>query len=354
LLEESFPNILVESCIKEYKEDIMPAEVDSMFWTGQVPWHGLGTELDNPATSEEAIIAAGLDWEVKCGDIVVSDKEGPIEIPNHYCTVRMDNRVPLGIVGRLYTPVQNKEAFGFFDSIVGEKKAIYHVAGALGKGETIWILAKLPEDIRITGTDDIINKYLLLTNKHDGTMSLRMFFTPIRVVCQNTLSAAMSVRKGGEGISLRHFPDIHKKAELARRALGIALDYYRDLGEAFNALARYQVKQEWLDTYIDAVMPSPPEKEPSTRLLNIREGMKARFESASNSLPGIKGTAWAAYNCVTEYVDHFRKVPKMEVDKTRRLESIWIGSGAMIKERALGIALQMIDSNGMPLVSLEG
>jgi len=326
----------------------MSANIDSLAYAGEVPWHGPGHKLNNPATSEEAIIAAGLDWEVKCGNIVVSDFDDQkigrgIVIPNYFCTVRMDKRIPLGIVGRLYTPIQNKEAFGFFDSIVGEKKAIYHVAGALGKGETIWILAKLPGDIRIVGTDDITNKYLLLTNTHSGARSLRMFFTPIRVVCQNTLSSALSVRKVGEGITIRHFPDIYKKVDQAQVALGLALNYYDDLSEAFNALARVNINQNWLDEYIDQVMPPPQDKEPSTRLLNIRNDMKGCFDSASNRLPGIRGTAWAAYNSVTEYVDHFRKVPKLKKDKTRRLESIWVGSGAQIKERALDTALNKIE-----------
>ena len=325
----------------------MSAEVDSCFYYGQVPWHGLGTELDNPATSAEAIAAAKLDWKVECHPLTteIPAVEGvrkhpkKITIPEKYCTVRVDKGVPLGIVGRLYTPLQNSEAFSFFDSVVGEKLAMYHVAGSLGIGETIWILAKLPNDIRIVGTDDITHKYLLLTNKHDGTMSLRMFFTPIRVVCQNTLSAALSVRKAGEGIALRHFPDIHKKAEFARKTLGMAINYYDDLSEAFNALARFEVSESWLTDYVEAVMPNLTNKEASTRLINIREGMRGCFESESNLLPGIQGTAWAAYNAVTEFVDHRRKVPKLDQDLTRRLESIWLGSGAVIKERALEIAL---------------
>jgi len=333
----------------------MSHNVSELMYYGTVPWHGIGTELDHPATSEEAIAAAGLDWEVKCGIISVTDTDEkgavkPIVVPNHFCTVRMDNQTPLGIVGRLYTPVQNRQAFAFFDSVVGEKKAIYHVAGSLGIGETVWILAKLPDDIRIVGTDDIVTKYLLLTNRHDGTMSLRMFFTPVRVVCQNTLSAALSARKAGDGVVLRHFPDIHKKVDQARATLGIAMEYYKDLSEAFNFLARQQVTETWLKDYVDKVMPTPADRDASTRLLNIRSGMVERFESPSNSLMGIKGTAWAAYNSVTEYVDHIRKVPKLEKDKTRRLESIWLGSGAQIKERALGIALESVGADTMPTV----
>lgn len=326
----------------------MSHNIDSIMYTGEKPWHKLGAELQNPATSEEAIIAAGLNWKVEVCNLGYSNESKWHKIPEQFATVRTDKMVPLGIVGRLYTPIQNIEAFNFFDAIVGEKKAIYHVAGALGKGETVWMLAKLPDDIRITGTDDIINKYLLLVNSHDATRSLRMFFTPIRVVCQNTLSAALSVRKSGEGVALRHFPDIQLKVEQARKTLSIAVNYYKELSEAFNALARYEIKEGWLDQYLAFVMPVTDNGEASTRMLNIRAGMRDCFDSVSNSLPGIKGTAWAAYNSVTEYVDHHREIPKLDRDRTRYLENIWMGSGAQIKERALHIALKQIGISQIP------
>lgn len=328
----------------------MAHNINSIAWYGEVPWHKLGTEVKQAMTSAEAIVEAKLDWEVKCGSISVMDTDleskefgKEITIPNHFCTVRMDTRQPLGIVGKLYTPIQNKDAFSFFDALVGEKKAMYHVAGALGQGETVWILAKLPDDIRIEGTDDITNKFLLLTNNHNGTRSLRMFFTPIRVVCQNTLTAALDARGNGEGVVLRHFPDIHKRVAQAQEILGIITHKYEYLNVAFNALAKVQVDEPWLKSYIEKVMPIPPgAKEASVRLANIRQGMLDTFESACNMLPGIKGTAWAAYNAVTEFVDHTRIIPKTEKDHTRRLESIWTGSGAVIKERALNTALETI------------
>jgi hypothetical protein len=124
---------------------------------------------------------------------------------------------------------------------------------------------------------------------------------------------------------------------------------YKQLAEAFNLLARYNVDVKWLTDYLENVMPDQ-NNGASTRMSNIREGMKERFESASNSLPGIAGTAWAAYNSVTEYVDHFRSIPKVEHDASRRLESIWMGSGAVIKERALSVALKSIGQDKMPYV----
>jgi len=128
----------------------MPANINSMMYVGQKPWHGLGTKLEKVATSEEAIIAAGLDWKVTKEPLFL--KNGTM-IESSYATVREDNHNVLGVVGRVYEPLQNKGAFQFFDAVVGIKEAMYHTAGALGNGECVWILAKLPGVVRVVGDD---------------------------------------------------------------------------------------------------------------------------------------------------------------------------------------------------------
>lgn len=165
----------------------------AMMYTGEVPWHRLGTRLDEPATAHEAINAAGLDYEVELTRLVTVND---IPIPHKLAVVREDSHAILGVVGNTYRPVQNRECFGFLDAVVADGSLRYHTAGALGKGERVWMLAKLPDDIRVKNSDDITEKYLLLSNSHDGSSSLRVFFTPIRVVCANTLAIAERTQLG--------------------------------------------------------------------------------------------------------------------------------------------------------------
>jgi phage/plasmid-like protein (TIGR03299 family) len=143
----------------------------SMMYVGKEPWHGLGTKLDGPVTSEEAIKAANLDWVVEKKPLVAYDGKHAHPVGNRYAIVRKDcygqPKPVFGIVGADYTPLQNRDAFAFFDRIVGRGAAIYHTAGALGDGERVWMLAKLPNPIHVAG-DDVTDKFLLLSNSHDG------------------------------------------------------------------------------------------------------------------------------------------------------------------------------------------
>lgn len=317
----------------------------AMFYTGERPWHGLGTALDRPATAREAIVAAGLDWGVEPQPLSTA---GGTIIPDHRAIIRGDTGTCLGVVGTGYIPIQNAEAFGFFDAVVGDGGARYHTAGALGRGERVWMLAQLPGELRVAGTDDVSEKFLLLANSHDGTSSLRMFFTPVRVVCQNTLNVALQGAGPQQGVSIRHTGDITAKVAEARRALGLAIRYYDGLEDRINRLAAIPLRRREVEAYLADLVPDNPEAGNKSRTQNIRAAMLHNFEEGrGNRMPGIRGTAWAALNAVTEYVDHQRStVGESELDiRGHRLASQWFGSGARLKARAWSKALELADAS---------
>ena len=151
----------------------------------------------------------------------------------------------LGVASHEYTPLQNHQAFQFFDPIVGRDAAIYHTAGVLGNGERVWILAKLPGEIRVAG-DDISEKYLLLSNSHDGKSSVTIKFTPVRVVCQNALSLALD---DGSAWRVSHHSDIHRKLKQAHEMLGLINDRYADMEQSFQAMSRVKLNCQRLYEY---------------------------------------------------------------------------------------------------------
>lgn len=317
----------------------MSANVNSMMYVGQTPWHGFGKKLDKAATSAEAISAAGLDWKVNKEAVFLSNG---VQVPSSFATVRQDTGKVLGVVGKVYEPLQNRDAFRFFDSVVGIKEAMYQTAGSLGKGECVWILAKLPGIVRVVG-DDVTEKYLLLTNRHDGLGAVQVFFTPIRVVCQNTLNIALK----GEGTkaSLRHTTTIGMKVEEVRKQLGIIHASFGIFEEAARRMATVQLTTEAFNNYIkkSGVIPDDEEKL-GTRAANVRDELTRLFEYGKGAdLPGSKGTVWGAFNAVAEYVDYFK--PARGQGKSdredSRAKSILFGSGLSLKQTAWDAALEI-------------
>jgi phage/plasmid-like protein (TIGR03299 family) len=166
----------------------------AMMYAGEVLWHKLGTRLNEPATAREAIDAASLNY---LAELKAIQTDGGIPFPQRKAVIRSDSKDVLGVVGNSYVPIQNHQAFEFLDAVVVDENLRYQTAGALGKGERIWTLAKLPDAIRVKNSDDITEKYLLLSNSHDGSSSLRVHFTPIRLVCANTLAIPRENRTHG-------------------------------------------------------------------------------------------------------------------------------------------------------------
>lgn len=311
----------------------------AMMYAGETPWHGLGTKLDEPATAAEAIEAAGLNYEVDLRPIVTDDG---IPIPKRKAVVRNDSNAVLGVVGNSYQPVQNHQCFGFLDSVVEDGQLRYHTAGALGQGEKVWMLAKMPHEIRIKNSEDVTEQFLLLSNSHDGSSALRVFFTPIRVVCANTLG--MAERRGrGQGVSIIHKGDLDEKVTEARDILGFAKRFYDDLEDRIIRLANHYPSRRQLEIYFSMLYPDHPEAK-NRRAENVRKELFRLFESGrGQEILETKRTTWAAFNAVTEFVDHHRTT-RGRTDReraSRRLDSAWFGSGARLKADAWTAALEM-------------
>lgn len=296
-----------------------------MMYAGEVPWHQLGTRLDEPATAREAIEAAGLNDLAELKDV---QTVGGTPVPQRKAVVRSDTGDVLGVVGKRYVPVQNYQAFGFLDAIVADGGLRFHTAGALGKGERVWMLAKLPDHIRVKGSDDLVEKFLLLSNSHDGSTALRTLFTPIRVVCQNTLNLAL--REGrNQGISILHKGDLAGKIREAQRVLGLAERFYDDAAAKNDILASHYPTVDQVQRYFESLYPDPTDAH-NSRAKRVRENLTQIFETGIGlDMPAIKGTSWAAFNAVTEWVDHHR--PTRAADPTERATEGWNRHGGAVE-----------------------
>jgi phage/plasmid-like protein (TIGR03299 family) len=315
-----------------------------MFYAGEeVPWHKLGTHLDEPATAAEAIDAAGLAYRVDLVGLTTTDGT---PVHQRKAVVRHDTGAILGVVGNSYRPVQNAEAFAFLDALVADDLLRYETAGALGKGQRVWMLAKLPGHIRVKNSEDITNKYLLLSNSHDGSSALRIFFSGIRVVCQNTLILADQQGRG-QGVYILHKGNLASKIRQAREILGLAHTYFDDLAGQLDQLANSYPSSSQLRVFFESLYPNPPSGE-STRAENVRQTLFKLYEQGvGQDIPAIRHTALAALNSVSEFIDHHRSTRGRSPEERagRRLESALFGTGAEIKSRALTLALQMAESN---------
>ena len=273
----------------------MSANVETMFYTREKPWHGLGTEVQEAPTSADALRLAGLDWRVDSRKIQVC---GGAKIENYKANVRSSDGAILGVVTDRYRIVQNEEAFAFTDSLIGEG-VTYETAGSLCGGKKIWLLAKMPET-QIVG--DAVEPYLCFTNTHDGSGAIRVCMTPIRVVCNNTLNLALSQAK--RAWSVRHTGDIQTKLHEARMCLDLADQYMGALAIQADQLANTTVTDEKIREILNEMFPITEEM--SDREKRNAQKVKDEFMVcyfAPNILK-FKGTAWGALNAMSDMVSH--------------------------------------------------
>jgi len=274
----------------------MAANVETMFYVREKPWHGLGVRVEEAQTSEEALKVAGLDWNVNQFPVIVNGKEAEGYIAN----VRDKDNTTLGIVSDRYKIVQNREAFAFTDALL-QNDCVYETAGSLNKGKKIWLLARMPETQIL---NDEVSPYLCFTSTHDGTGSIKCCITPIRVVCQNTLNLALS--KASRTWSSKHMGDIEGKFEEANLTLELANNYMKELGITAEKLANQIVSRAEYDEFVEELFPLPTEKVTDRKIENVITIRKTldRAYLKTFDIRQYVGTAYGVINAVSDMVTH--------------------------------------------------
>lgn len=367
----------------------MPDYFESGFFVKEPAWHRLGTVLDSAPTCAEALRLAGLDWHVQEQPVYVGTDSGemllpvpagvdasaldlpdgkPQKIDSHKALVRATDKRLLGIVGAKYAPLQNAEAFKLFEPLVDSGELRLETAGSLKGGRRVWILARSGRDIEIV-EDDRVSPYVLLAHGHDGGMAVRMQSTPIRVVCWNTLSAAVGSTveeidaSASECFTISHVGDVLKRTEAARDALMEARRRFEATADTFRAMAGQSVTSAQvqhvgrmlLDTdYAKALalierLRVNEEREDAQKVAKAIADLEEyvnrpatkrdeEFAQVFEEAPGHRSDAWGLYNAATFWIDHGRKA---RTDDTR-VEYSWLGKGRQQRSQALHTVRQAV------------
>lgn len=313
---------------------------DLSVYVGTVPWTGLGAALPVGVSAAEAIKVSGLDWDVETAPIVTDDHKRTA-IDDYRITRRMTDNAILGIVRKKFKPIQNRDAFELFDGISQAGQMVYQSAGELRGGSRVFLIAKLPEVIEIgkgVGTPDAVERYLVLSNSHDGRRPLQISFTPVRVICENTLDLSLT-RKGDDAVTalaprvrIMHSEKAAKRMEEASRLMTKAAKYYAKFGDFANFLYREQISVTQVNNVVHEVFP-PNKKKIVTPATAFHRNEVIRLFDEGAGHDKIAGSAWALLNAFTEYADHqysFHKAAELQ----DRAYSILAGGAAGLKRRA--------------------
>lgn len=275
----------------------MSVNVESMFYTREKPWHGLGVQVQEAPTSEEALWLAGLGWKVLQKDIYT---EGRVQVQGYKANVRDTDGQILGVVTDRYKVVQNGEAFAFTDELLGAGVR-YETAGSLQDGKRVWLLARFPEEYVILG--ERISPYLVFSNTHDGSGAVRVAVTPVRVVCNNTLNLALDTAK--RSWSMNHTGDIKGKMQEASDTLFAAGAYMESLARELEGLRGIRVNEQQVEGYVELLLPIDGEMSALQRknTRRLREDMKSRYYDAPD-LQEIGDNAYRFINAVSDFATH--------------------------------------------------
>ena len=305
--------------------------VAQMAYAGETPWHGLGVKVSNDLTPDQMMKKAGLDWEVTKEDIYFGDK---VKVPGKKALIRASDSKLLDVIGDDWNPVQNSEAFEFFSEYVLAGDMEMHTAGSLKDGKNVFALAKVKESFTILGQDQV-DSYLLFSNPHQYGKAIDVRFTPIRVVCNNTLTMSLnSVSKNQVKLNHRSVFD----PESVKTTLGIAHEKFAKYKEMAEFLSSKKFSVENLISYYNDVFPfTHQSSEGVTKVEDMSKNAKEAM-AVLETQPGAEfgaGTWWQALNSVTYLTDH-----KMGRSADTRMESAWFGVNQTRKMKAVNKAVE--------------
>ena len=306
--------------------------------SGILPWHFSQTQctiVEGLMTADEALTKGHLNWTVRGHTVQVNgqtlafpqpgEKGKRLDCWQGIC--REDTGACLGIVRGQYEPIQNKDAFSFFDRLIGQGKAVYDTAGALRGGRQVWLLAKVDGEIQING--DAHRQYALMLTSHDSSYALQVQWVLTRVVCANTLSIALS--NATNTAKIRHTRNWKDAEAEAARVMGLGEHYFKSIQEHLAGLNSQLLSPDQMEDFTKLLLPSTPGTEDSTRVKNIRTEIQTLFTRGQ----GNHGSSrWDALQAVSDYTDH---AMTLRGKASTRLESALQGAGAKLKQDAFDL-----------------
>jgi len=275
----------------------MAANVEAMFYVREKPWHGLGVEVQEAPTSNDALIYAGLDWRVLQKSVF--DEDGA-RIGGYKVNVRDSDSAALGIVSDRYKVVQNEDAFRFTDDLLGEG-VTYETAGSLQGGRKVWMLAKLPQ--RYIAAGDEIAPYLAVMNSHDGSSGIKVAMTPIRAVCHNILNLALRTAK--RVWATKHTENVMSRVHEARETLMLAETYMGELEHSIDRLSQIPLSDRKVMEFMQEFFPVTEDMTDAQKKNNLRllEDLKRRYWDAPD-LAHVGKNGYRFVNAVSDFATH--------------------------------------------------
>lgn len=311
--------------------------VAQMAYAGETPWHGLGTKVPNDLSPIQMMEKAGLDWRVELVDVYAEFRGKQIPTGQKALIRDLDSKV-LTTVGDSWKPVQNEEAFDFFYEYCAAGDMNMEVAGSLKGGRQVWVLAKVKDGFAINGGRDQVDSYLLFSNPHQYGKSIEVRFTPIRVVCNNTLT--MSLQSESKNmVRINHRTQFD--AEQVKTTMGIASEQLAKYKEVADFLSKKRYNGESLVEYFNNVFPITTGKTAVKHVEDLSKNARLAYDSMDTQ-PGAElgeGSWWQAFNSVTYITDHL-----MGRSAENRLNSAWFGSNQRRKVEALNLAVEMAEA----------